>query len=147
MLSIRKLAAERQRKQLATPDISFAIPDFATRPPVAAEDNFDSLSSRTCKPPSSPNFELQPLASHSDIRTTPYRRSPQAHGIDPGPPKLSLDLRLSLHISDQPRDAPVVSETPSTTITVAAEPSRPSYRFPRFAWAKDFSWLEDWGIK
>jgi len=147
MLSIRKLAAERERKHLATPDISFGIPEFVTHPPAASHNNYDTVSSRSCKlnSPSEWDYEMQPLNNHTEIRVLPYRRSPSMLvSSDKGPPKLSLDLRLSWQKSlDSPRSPPeaVEATSPLAQRKASLDSSRSSWG------AKDLSWLQDWETK
>lgn len=154
MLSIRRLAADRHCKHLATPDISGAIPDFVTSPDlppiVDHHQQFDSLSSRTCIPASDVDYEMQPLSDHSEIRVIRHKRSSHTDHSDDGPPKLSLNLAVTRQQSfafERDFRSPPTAVNSTSPIALPSETySRPSY-FSRCPMTKDFTWLEDWATK
>lgn len=154
MLSIRKLAARRERKNLATPNISVAIPQFASRPPIATITNYDTVSSRTCKPSSVPDsgFEMEPLANHTEIRVTPCRPRAQLPRYSEPPPRLSLDLRLSFQRAsayecEEPTLPPPAVLLEDDSTAAQSETSFHSSVSTRYPPPQDLHWLKEWDVK
>ncbi|TCD70690.1 hypothetical protein EIP91_002065 [Steccherinum ochraceum] len=147
MLSIRRLAADSKRKQLATPNISVAIPEFAS-PQEAALYNFGSLSSRTCDLPPGADYEMQPLANRSSgNRPTPYRRNPQINSSNEGPPKLSLNLPYIREPLTELERVSTAEETAVAAVYSEPDSHRWRYFFARCPMTLNRDWLDDWGTK